>query len=425
MPKQIFIFLLLFLLFSCQRKNAITLDHQSINADTDQIFNKLVKVRRDFHENPELAKQETRTKAKIKQYLLDIGLEVKTNYYGNSVVGILKGRKEGKTIGWRADMDALPHDFLDEVDFKSKTNGVQHGCGHDVHMAVGLGIAEVLAMHKSEIRGTVYFIFQPEEETFLGAKNMIEMGLLDAINLDEIYALHVTALPVGKIMIKSKELFAYQKRIELTLKNQISKEEATDLYNAIRSDLTRTQSGREPWNIQNIVDPEIGLLNPNTHFSDYSFMDEKALIDSSEGKIQIRAYLYETDQTNLDRILPKIERIIKEGKYKDLYESVSFIQENPTVLNDDKLTEEALNSLLSIYGKELVSASYGQIPYFNDDFCYFQQKVAGVYFLLGGSNFDKGMIAMNHAPNFRVEEECIRVGVKSFSSLILERLNKD
>jgi metal-dependent amidase/aminoacylase/carboxypeptidase family protein len=102
--------------------------------------------------------------------------------------------------------------------------------------------------------------------------------------------------------------------------------------------------------------------------------------------------------------------------------AVSFVQENPTVNNDKRLTNIAITTLDNIYGKGFVISDYGQIPFFNDDFAYFQQKIPGVYFFLGGSNIAKEIVAMNHSPNFKVDEECIRIGVKSFSSLILERL---
>ena len=125
----------------------------------------------------------------------------------------------------------------------------------------------------------------------------------------------------------------------------------------------------------------------------------------------------------LQKIIPKIQRLIGENNYKDKLLSVSFIQENPTVVNDEKLTKSVIKTLNRIDGN-LVSADYGQIPYFNDDFAYFQQKVPGVYFFLGGSNMEKGITAMNHAPNFKVDEESIKIGVRSFSSLIIERLKE-
>jgi metal-dependent amidase/aminoacylase/carboxypeptidase family protein len=425
LKKYLILLVLLFsILISCKSSDKKTV-HQNIEKQTNEIFDSLVEIRRNFHEHPELAGNEKRTSKIIAEYLSNLGLEVKTGVAGYGVVGILKGGKEGKNIAWRADMDALPNDFPDEVSYKSKNKGIQHGCGHDVHMAIGLGIAKVLSKNKESIKGTIYFIFQPEEETFVGAKNMVNSSLFSEMNIDEIYALHVTALPVGQIMVKPNELYAYQKRIQIKFNDKFSKEDAGILYNQIRSEILRKKDGANPWEIPKAFDSIIGLSNPNTIFKDYLFMEENFVIEEDNNQLDIKAYLYETNKSNLPNILPKIEEIISKSEYKDKFISTSFIQENPTVLNDKLLTENAINTLTDIYGSKSVVMNYGQIPYFNDDFFYFQQKTSGVYFLLGGSNLEKGINAMNHAPNFGVDEECIRVGVKSFSSLILERTNSE
>lgn len=399
--------------------------HRSVQQDTDRIFDKLVALRRSFHENPELAGNEKQTQEKIKKYLLDLGLEVNTDIYGYGVIGILKGEKKGKKIAWRSDMDALPSDYADPEAFRSKVKGVQHGCGHDIHMAVGLGIAEVLAKNKKSLRGTVYFIFQPEEETFKGAKEMLNNGLLTAIHPDEIYGLHVTATPVGQIMVKSHEMFAYQKKIRVQLKNRLSEDETNRLTKKISNFLIRLHAEGKPWEIQSIVDPTIGLTNPDTIFKDYLFTDGKFNTYSKNNEFFLETYLYETNPSNLDKIIPGVQNVIENSGYKNELFSVSFVQGNPTVINDEKLTQSATEILQNIYGKNTVAADYGQVPFFNDDFSYFQQKIPGVYFFLGGSNFEKGVIAMNHAPNFQVDEESIRTGVKSFSSLIIERLTSN
>tara|TARA_R110001592_G_scaffold51225_1_gene157859 strand:- start:26 stop:1309 length:1284 start_codon:yes stop_codon:yes gene_type:complete len=425
LKKYLILLVLLFsILISCKSSDKKTV-HQNIEKQTNEIFDSLVEIRRNFHEHPELAGNEKRTSKIIAEYLSNLGLEVKTGVAGYGIVGILKGGKEGKNIAWRADMDALPNDFPDEVSYKSKNKGIQHGCGHDVHMAIGLGIAQVLSKNKESIKGTIYFIFQPEEETFVGAKNMVNSSLFSEMNIDEIYALHVTALPVGQIMVKPNELYAYQKRIQIKFNDKFSKEDAGILYNQIKSEILRKKDGANPWEIPKAFDSIIGLSNPNTIFKDYLFMEENFVIEEDNNQLDIKAYLYETNKSNLPNILPKIEEIISKSEYKDKFISTSFIQENPTVLNDKLLTENAINTLTDIYGSKSVVMNYGQIPYFNDDFFYFQQKTSGVYFLLGGSNLEKGINAMNHAPNFGVDEECIRVGVKSFSSLILERTNSE
>jgi metal-dependent amidase/aminoacylase/carboxypeptidase family protein len=424
--KQILLALLI-LIFSTQQilygqkaKSNINIQ-ESIKLETDKIFDKLVQIRRDFHENPELAGKEKRTQEVVKQHLLDLGLQVETDIYGYGVIGVLKGYKKGKNIAWRTDMDALPNDFPDKSDFKSKVKGVQHGCGHDVHMAVALGIAEVLAKHKKSLQGTVYFIFQPEEETFKGAKAIVENKKFAQFKLDEIYALHVTALPAGQIMVKPNEMYAYQKEIGIQFKNALSNEEVKDLSAKIRKSLVRTINSSKPWEIQSILDPKIGLTNPNTIFKDYLIADENFRSYSKNDTFRLNAEIYETDASRVKNIIPAVEQVIKDNNFGSQLLSVSFIKENPTVLNHPDLTRTSVNTLENIYGKGFVTADYGQIPYFNDDFAYFQQKVPGVYFLLGGSNFEKGNIAMNHAPNFEVDEECIRAGVRTFSSLLFQR----
>ncbi|MFC4222244.1 M20 metallopeptidase family protein, partial [Flagellimonas marina] len=148
--------ILLSLLLGCKTSEDKSI-HQKIEKETEAIHGSLVQLRRHFHQYPELAGNEKRTSKVIAEYLSSLGLEVKTGVAGYGIIGILKGGTEGKNIAWRADMDALPNNFPDDVTFKSKNKGIQHGCGHDVHMAIGLGIAEILSKNKESISGTVYF----------------------------------------------------------------------------------------------------------------------------------------------------------------------------------------------------------------------------------------------------------------------------
>lgn len=199
-----FLFLVLFLNgldLNGQETKATASIHQFIQSHTDEIFDSLVKIRRDLHKHPEVSGEEKRTSEKIAEYLLSLGLEVKTGIGGNGVVGILKATKEGKHIAWRADIDAMPSDIPDVVDFKSEDRGVRHICGHDVHTTIALGIANVLASQKKHLKGTIYFIFQPAEESFTGAKAMINDGLFDIIKPEEIYGLHITPSPSGIVSL--------------------------------------------------------------------------------------------------------------------------------------------------------------------------------------------------------------------------------
>ena len=394
----------------------------AIRLQTDSVFEKLVSIRRDLHQHPELAGNEARTSATIAARLREIGLEVQMGHYGHSVVGTLRGAHPGKTIAWRAELDALSGDFADPVLFKSQTVGVHHACGHDIHIAIALGLAEVLAKHRAALHGTVVFIFQPEEETFKGATALIERGVFASITPDEIYGVHVTALPVGQIVVRANEMFAYQRRVSIRLRGELSETEIQQLTQRVHSALSRAQPGAKPWEIQNIVDPLIGVTSPSTAFQDYLIMAETFDTRTENGELILEADLYETSAANLGSIISRIERAIEASGHQSQLLSVRYVQENPTVQNNATLTRLAIRTLQRTGGVGAVKPAYGQAPFFNDDFAYFQQKIPGVYFFLGGSNAEKGIIAMNHAPNFQVDEESIRVGVRSFASLLIARL---
>jgi metal-dependent amidase/aminoacylase/carboxypeptidase family protein len=414
------------LLAGCQHQanhaSQPTISSETIRLQTDGIYEKLVAIRRDIHTHPELAGNEIRTSTTIAARLREIGLEVQTGLYGQSVVGILRGAQPGKTIAWRAELDALPGFYPDPEEFRSKNHNVHHACGHDIHIAIALGIAEVLAKNRASLHGTAVFIFQPEEETFKGAKALVERGVFSSLKPDEIYALHITAFPVGQILVRSNEVFAHQRLVRIAFKEDLSATEIEGLTKSVQAALMRMRPGAKPWDIQRLGDPEVGVANPNTAFQDYLIMDPTFDARRENGELFLEAYVYETNVSNLSGIVPRIERAIEASGHKSKLRSVSYVQANRTVMNDEKLTQETMRTLQQAVGTEAIKPIYGQIPFFNDDFAYFQQRIPGVYFVLGGSNFEKGMIAMNHAPNFRADEESIRFGVRSFSSLMLARL---
>src|SRR5439155_677534 len=152
----------------------------------------MVALRRDFHRHPELSFTEQRTSHIIAERLTTAGLEVKAGIARTGVVGILRGDPPGKTIAWRADIDALPLTETLRAPFASGTPGVMHACGHDGHTAIAITAAEILAARRKELPGTAVFIFQPAEEVLAGAKPMIEAGVLERPRVDEIYGLHLT-----------------------------------------------------------------------------------------------------------------------------------------------------------------------------------------------------------------------------------------
>src|SRR5215510_9030584 len=172
--------------------------------EVDRRLESLVALRRDFHRHPELSFQERRTAEIIVERLHAAGLEVHTGIGGTTgVMGILHGDKPGRTIAWRADIDALPLTELLEAPFASGTPGVMHACGHDGHTAIAITLAEILSARRGEIPGTAVFIFQPAEELIGGAEPMIAAGVLDDPYVEEVYGLHLTTLtPVGHVQAR-------------------------------------------------------------------------------------------------------------------------------------------------------------------------------------------------------------------------------
>ncbi|MFY0630919.1 MAG: amidohydrolase [Flavobacteriaceae bacterium] len=425
--KLTIVILLLISLTFCTRLTITTSTYKSIANKTDLIYEDLVKIRRDLHMNPELSQQEKRTSEVVAKHLRSLGLEVKTNIGGYGVVGILKGGKKGKKIAWRADMDAIKTNEQDVVDFASKNKGVRHICGHDVHTTIGLGIATVLSQHKEEIDGTVYFIFQPAEEMFTGAKDMIADGLFELIQPDEIYGLHIGPEASGVINVKADELFAYTKTLQVKFKPSTNEKELENFMNTTLKSFTRNiEQNGSPWDIINkISDAKVGLANKETIFKDY-FILQGTRLNTDKGVTFYNASFLETDVKKVNSLPLELKKQILNSKFKDSFISIEYSKDySGTPINDPELTRIASETISSFYDKELFAPLHGQVPYFGEDFIFYQQKVPGVFFFLGGSNSEKGINSMPHTPNFAVDETTIKYGVQSFATLLLERTNSN
>lgn len=169
----------------------------------------LKNLRRDFHQYPELSFKEFETARKIAIYMKELGCEVEENVGKTGVVALLKGTYDGPTIAIRADIDALPVKEMTGLPYASKNEGVMHACGHDIHTTCVLGAAKILASLKDELQGSVKFIFQPAEEINLGAKAMIEEGVLENPDVSMIFGLHNNPeIPIGKVGVKEGPLMA-------------------------------------------------------------------------------------------------------------------------------------------------------------------------------------------------------------------------
>ena len=404
---------------------------QSIQQDILEIEDKLIEWRRDFHQNPELSNREFKTAEKIAKHLTDIGLQVETNIAKTGVVAILEGDQPGKVIAIRADIDGLPVTERNDLDFKSEVKttflntetGVMHACGHDTHIAILMATAEVLSKHKDKIKGRIKFIFQPAEEgpppgEEGGAKLMIKEGVLENPKVDAIFGLHINSqTPVGTIKYKTGGIMASVERFVINVRG-------------------KQTHGSQPWSgvdpilisakiidgLQTIISREAELTN------------EAAVI--TVGKItsgtRFNIIPESSEMIGTVRTLdPKMREMI-EKRMKDMVEGIakayggeaSIIFQNNTSItyNDEELTARILPSLQTVAGEEnviIMKATTG-----GEDFSFFQEKVPGVYFFLGGMTAGNTESFPHHTPDFMIDESGLLLGVKAFTQISIDYLNQ-
>ena len=403
---------------------------ESIQQDIIKIEEKLIEWRRDFHKNPELSNREYKTAKKIAKHLKEIGLKVETNIAKTGVVAILEGNQPGKVIAIRADIDGLPVTERNDLDFKSEVKttflntetGVMHACGHDTHIAILMATAEVLSKHKDKIKGRIKFIFQPAEEgpppgEEGGAKLMIKEGVLENPKVEAIFGLHINSqTPVGTIKYKTGGIMASVERFVINVKG-------------------KQTHGSQPWSgvdpilisakiidgLQTIISREAELTN------------EAAVI--TVGKItsgtRFNIIPESSEMIGTVRTLdPRMRKMI-EKRMKEMVEGIaeayggeaSIIFQNNTSItyNDEALTSQILPSLQKAAGKSnvvIMKATTG-----GEDFSYFQEKVPGVYFFLGGMSPGNKESFPHHTPDFIIDESGLLLGVKAFTQIALDYLN--
>lgn len=392
-----------------------------VDAAAEAMKPTLVETRRDIHMHPELGFRETRTSGLIADRLRALGFdEVRTGVGVTGVVGILKGGKPGKVVAVRADMDALPIPELRDVPYKSTVDNVMHACGHDGHMAVALGVAELFSTMRAEIPGTVVFIFQPAEEGdpdggASGAERMLADGLFDSPSPSAIFGLHVLpTIEVGEIGVNVGPAMASSNRFTLTIKGQ--KTHAAYPHTGIDPIVIAAQvvSALQtiPSRMNNAADPivlSVGTINGGNRFN--IIADEVTLTGtvrtlSKEGPDRVRSLM--------NRVIAGIV-----NAYSATYE-FDWPKGNPVTFNEETLAEASLPALASVVGRQHIVSPPPQMG--AEDFALYQQRIPGLYFFLGVGNEAKRITAMIHTEYFDMDEDALPIGVRAMATTVLDYL---
>jgi amidohydrolase len=402
---------------------------KKVSEQVPQMEKKVVNWRRHIHENPELSNREVETARYVASHLRALGIEIDTGVAHTGVVGLLKTGKPGPVIGLRADMDALPVTERNSLPFASKKvaiyngkeTGVMHACGHDAHVAILMGVAEILAKNKKDLKGTIKFIFQPAEEGAPtgeegGASLMVKEGVLENPRVDAIFGLHVQAIrKLGQIGYKPAGMMA-----------------AADWFTI---KVTGKQAhGAAPWKgvdpivisaqiisaVQTIVSRQADLTKEPAVISFGKVnagVRENIIPETVEMAGTIRTFDTAMQQKIHESIVKMATNI---AEASGATAEVSFDKKTPVTFNDPELTEKMVSALNRAAGEGNViriPADTGA-----EDFAYYQQKVPGFFFFVGACppDRDPATAPSHHTPDFMMDERALQTGLHGMLNVTLD-----
>jgi len=376
---------------------------------------RLVTMRRELHAQPELSFQEKATAEYIVDHLNAGELaHLGQGVGGTGVVADVRGKLPGRSVLVRADMDGLPIVEATNLPYRSKSEGVMHACGHDVHMAIALALAELLSVNRHRLPGMVRFAFQPAEEGAGGARPMIDAGVLDGI--DRVIGLHVwSELPVGKISVRDDAMMASADQFRLIIRGKGghgAMPEATvdavviaaQVITALQTLVSRETSPRSP------VVVTLGSVHGGT------------APNIIAGEVVIQGTLRTFDTQLREDLLLRIAEL-SAGIAGALRGSCEFRHESgaPPVVNDPAMSALVAEAARTVVGED------GVVPFMplmvGEDFAYFLKERPGCFFLLGGA--PRGPRVVHHTAQFQVDEACLPIGLKVMTAAVLRLLALD
>ncbi|MGH1434823.1 MAG: amidohydrolase [Lewinella sp.] len=402
-----------------------------VHEQATQMEDKVIEWRRYLHEHPELSNREFETAAMVAKHLQALGMEVRTEVGLTGVVGILRGGKPGKTVALRADMDGLPVTERVDIPFASKVTttflgqetGVMHACGHDTHVAMLMGAAEILAGMKAEVPGTVVFIFQPAEEGAPpgeegGAELMVKEGVLKDPAVDAIFGIHINSkTPVGEVRFKPGGALAAVNRLVIRVKG-------------------KQTHGSTPWTgVDPITVSAQIILGLQTIVSRQTELTKEAAVISI-GKITggVRSNIIpeEVEMIGTIRTLdPEMQREIHErirrtvthiAEASGATAEVEIEKGYPVTYNDPELTMAMGKTMQAVAGVDNVVLTRARTG--AEDFSFYAEEIPGLFVFLGGmpADQDPAEAAPHHTPDFYIDESGLQLGVELYANFALDYL---
>jgi amidohydrolase len=415
--------------------------HTAIDELADQVEKKIIDIRHDLHQNPELPNREFRTAKIIAEHLQSLGFdEVKTEVGVTGVVGLLKGGLPGdKCVALRADFDALPVEELADVPFKSTfvdhdyPGGpfpVSHVCGHETHAAMLMGAAEVLAQMRDQIPGSVKFLFQPAEEgppvgEDGGAGMMVREGALENPKPDVAFAIHSSPFPVNTLYYSKGPALAASELVKIVIKGE-----------GVHG--STPWMGKDPLTVAAEIIVAMGQIYrqiPATEPMTISFgkIDDTGRFNVIGDNITLWGTARCINQNIMPDINERIERISSHvAQAHGLEAEVSFDQEVPSVFNEQDWLDRFMPTFENIFDNENIRSGPPMMAY--DDHSQFQLACGGVYVMLGCQDTkwtDKGLesidpntpIPFNHNPHYYVKDEALKTGIRMHANVAMDFLN--
>jgi amidohydrolase len=358
--------------------------------------------RRDFHRNPELSLEETRTAEIVAQHLKRLDVNVKTGVGGTGVVGLIDGNRPGPTVLLRLDMDALPIQEENNTEYVSQFPGKMHACGHDGHTAMGMGAATLLSRHRQEFSGKVMLIFEPAEETSQGAQAMIEAGILIDNPPDYSISLHIEPqIPAGKFGISGGPVRAAADRFRCVVKGKGG--HGAEPHNTVDPIAVTAQIINA---LQTIVSRNVGPLDTAVVSigSLHAGQAFNIIPEHLEFEGTIRTY-----KKNTQKIVHNKLRKIIEGTASMMGATaeLEIIDMIPAIVNDQAVADMVRQAANQLVGPGNIVTD--QRSTVSDDAGYFLQAAPGCYFSLGAGRLDN--IIPLHSPHFDWDESAMPLGV--------------